>query len=66
MMVSGSARVRRRPVLCGRPPEDRRRMAVFPLAVPYLLNPAGIVVLVTASAEASTVAVLAVVVGCSS
>lgn len=37
--------------------------AVFPLAVPYLLNPAGIVVLVTASAEASSVAVFAVVVG---
>ncbi len=42
---------------------DPMRMAVFPLAVPYLLNPAGIVVLVTASAEASSVAVLAVVVG---
>ncbi len=43
--------------------KDPMRMAVFPLAVPYLLNPAGIVVLVTASAEASSVAVLAVVVG---
>ncbi len=42
---------------------DPMRMAVFPLAVPYLLNPAGIVLLVTSSAEASTVAVLAVVVG---
>jgi small neutral amino acid transporter SnatA (MarC family) len=42
---------------------DPMRMAVFPLAVPYLLNPAGIVVLVTASAEASSVAVFAVVVG---
>jgi small neutral amino acid transporter SnatA (MarC family) len=42
---------------------DPMRMAVFPLAVPYLLNPAGIVVLVTASAEASSVAVVAVVVG---
>src|SRR5580700_10424418 len=39
---------------------DPMRMAVFPLAVPYLLNPAGIVVLVTASAEASSVAVVAV------
>jgi multiple antibiotic resistance protein len=39
------------------------RLAVYPLAVPYLLNPAGIVVLVTASAEASSVAVIAVVVG---
>jgi multiple antibiotic resistance protein len=42
--------------------QDPMQVAVFPLAVPYLLNPAGIVVLVTASAEASTVAVVAVVV----
>ena len=52
----------------GRQPPGQRirtrcRLAVFPLAVPYLLNPAGIVVLVTASAEASSVAVFAVVVG---
>jgi multiple antibiotic resistance protein len=47
------------------PAEDKDPMqtAVFPLAVPYLLNPAGIVALVTASAEASTLAVFAVVVG---
>ena len=43
--------------------KDPMQIAVFPLAVPYLLNPAGIVVLVTASAEASTLAVFAVVVG---
>jgi multiple antibiotic resistance protein len=49
----------------GHPIEDRDPMqvAVFPLAVPYLLNPAGIVVLVTGSAEAASVAVVAVVVG---
>ena len=49
----------------GHPAEDRDPMqtAVYPLAVPYLLNPAGIVVLVTASAEASTPAVDAVVLG---
>jgi small neutral amino acid transporter SnatA (MarC family) len=49
----------------GHPAEDLDPMkaAVYPLAVPYLLNPAGIVVLVTASAEASTLAVDAVVVG---
>jgi multiple antibiotic resistance protein len=41
---------------------DPMRLAVYPLAVPYLLNPAGIVVLVTASAEA-TAALLAVFVG---
>jgi multiple antibiotic resistance protein len=48
------------------PPEDGKdpmQLAVFPLAVPYLLNPAGIVVLVTASAEAASIAVVAVVVG---
>jgi len=43
--------------------KDPIQTAVFPLAVPYLLNPAGIVALVTASAEASSLAVLAVVVG---
>ncbi len=43
--------------------QDPMQAAVFPLAVPYLLNPAGIVVLVTASAEASSLAVFAVVVG---
>jgi multiple antibiotic resistance protein len=43
--------------------KDPMQVAVFPLAVPYLLNPAGIVVLVTASAEAASVGVVAVVVG---
>jgi small neutral amino acid transporter SnatA (MarC family) len=43
--------------------KDPMQLAVFPLAVPYLLNPAGIVALVTASAEASSLAVFAVVVG---
>lgn len=38
---------------------DPARIAVFPLAVPYLLNPAGIVALVTLSAEADSVAVFA-------
>jgi len=42
---------------------DPMEVAVYPLAVPYLLNPAGIVVLVTLSAEASSIAVLAVGVG---
>src|SRR5271163_4460216 len=48
-----------------RPAEDTdpMQLAVFPLAVPYLLNPAGIVVLVTGSAEAASVSVVAVVVG---
>jgi len=42
---------------------DPMEVAVFPLAVPYLLNPAGIVVLVTLSAEASSLAVLGAAVG---
>src|SRR5262249_42580434 len=41
---------------------DPMQVAVFPLAVPYLLNPAGIVVLVTLSAEASSLAVVGVAV----
>jgi multiple antibiotic resistance protein len=43
--------------------DDPMQVAVFPLAVPYLLNPAGIVVLVTTSAEAASVAVFAVFLG---
>jgi len=43
--------------------QDPMQVAVFPLAVPYLLNPAGIVVLVTLSAEASSAAVLVVALG---
>ena len=41
---------------------DPMQLAVVPLAVPYLLNPAGIVFLVTASAEADSFRVLAMVV----
>lgn len=42
---------------------DPMRIAVFPLAIPYLLNPAGVVMLVTISAEADSVAVFAMVLG---
>ncbi len=42
---------------------DPMRVAVFPLGIPYLLNPAGIVLLVTISAEADSVAVFAMVLG---
>jgi multiple antibiotic resistance protein len=42
---------------------DPEQIAVFPLAIPYLLNPAGIVVLVTASADAASVGHIAVVCG---
>ncbi|MBV9310960.1 MAG: MarC family protein, partial [Solirubrobacterales bacterium] len=37
---------------------DPMRVAVFPLAIPYLLNPAGIVMLVTISAEADSASVV--------
>lgn len=40
---------------------DPARIAVFPLAVPYLLNPAGMVTLVTLSAEADSASVFALV-----
>ena len=38
-------------------------LAVFPLAIPYLLNPAGIVALVTASGDATSVRLIAAVIG---
>jgi multiple antibiotic resistance protein len=41
--------------------KDPLQLAVFPLAVPYLLNPAGIVVLVTVSAEAGSIGVFGIV-----
>lgn len=43
--------------------QDPMQLAQFPLAVPYLLNAVGIVGLVTISAEAESVSVLAVAVG---
>jgi multiple antibiotic resistance protein len=45
------------------PSEDPKRIAVYPLAVPYLLNPVGITVLIIASAEVVSVASVALVVG---
>ena len=42
---------------------DPLQLAQFPLAVPYLLNPVGIVGLVTISAEATSLSVLALAVG---
>jgi multiple antibiotic resistance protein len=39
------------------------QLAQFPLAVPYLLNPVGIVGLVTISAEAESLTVIAVAIG---
>ncbi len=59
-MVLGSVDASESSAIKGR---DPMRIAVFPLAVPYLLNPAGIVALVTLSAEADSVAVFAMVLG---
>ncbi len=59
-MVLGSGESERDRAIRG---QDPMRLAVFPLAVPYLLNPAGIVVIVTASAEAASIAVVAMVIG---
>jgi small neutral amino acid transporter SnatA (MarC family) len=42
---------------------DPMRLAVFPLAVPYLVNPAGFVILVTASGDAGSAGHLGIVVG---
>ena len=43
--------------------EDPKRIAVYPLAVPYLLNPVGITVLIIASSEVVSVASVGLVVG---
>jgi small neutral amino acid transporter SnatA (MarC family) len=42
--------------------KDALQLAIVPLGVPYLLNPAGIVVLVTASAEADSLRFFSVVI----
>ena len=59
-MVLGSDNPEHRPATTHR---DPTQIAVFPLATPYLLNPAGIVTLVTLSAEADSVSVFAMVIG---
>ncbi|MGX7681664.1 MarC family protein [Jatrophihabitans sp. DSM 45814] len=42
---------------------DPMKLAVFPLAVPYLVNPAGIVLLVTISAETRSLGLAAIMFG---
>ena len=59
-MVLGSGDAQHSSTTEGR---DPMQIAVFPLAIPYLLNPAGIVTLVTLSAESDSVAVFAMVLG---
>ena len=43
--------------------EDPSQIAVYPLAIPYMLNPVGITVLIIASDEVVSVASVALVVG---
>ena len=43
--------------------EDPKRIAVYPLAVPYLLNPVGMTVLIIASSEVVSLASIGLVVG---
>ncbi len=43
--------------------DDPRQIAVYPLAIPYLLNPVGITILIIASDEVVSVASIALVVG---
>ena len=44
-------------------PLDPKHIAIYPLAIPYLLNPVGITVLIIASAEVVSVASAALVLG---
>jgi small neutral amino acid transporter SnatA (MarC family) len=57
-MVLGTVEPQENRAIKGR---DPMQIALFPLAVPYLLNPAGMVTLVTLSAEADSVGVAALV-----
>jgi small neutral amino acid transporter SnatA (MarC family) len=43
--------------------EDPKRIAIYPLAVPYLLNPVGITILIIASAEVVSIASAGLVLG---
>lgn len=42
---------------------DAMQMALYPLAVPYLLNPAGIAAIVIASSEADSLAMAVILIG---
>ncbi|MGO7037415.1 MarC family protein [Rhizobium acaciae] len=44
-------------------PVDPEKIAVFPLAVPYLLNPVGITVVIIASGEVASIASVILVIG---
>lgn len=51
------------PVEEGDLPVDHTKMAIYPLAVPFLFNPVGVTVLIIASSEAHTVVANALMVG---
>jgi len=59
-MVSGPGK---KAVEEGEIQEDPRHVAVYPLAIPYLLNPVGITILIIASGEIVSVASAALVLG---
>ena len=44
-------------------PEDPKQLAVYPLAVPYMLNPVGITIIIIASGEIVSVASTGLVLG---
>jgi multiple antibiotic resistance protein len=59
-MVSGPAKKNEEEAAA---PEEAKKIAVYPLAIPYLLNPVGITVLIIASGEVVSVASAALVIG---
>lgn len=59
-MVSGSDKEE---IEIEKAPADPRQMAVYPLAIPFLLNPVGIAVLIVSSSEVGSVLAGAVIVG---
>jgi len=59
-MVSGSGKEKEE---LAESPVDHHEMAVYPLAIPYLLNPVGIAVLIVVSGKVESILAGAVVVG---
>lgn len=59
-MVSGPGK---KVVATSEVPEDPKHVAVYPLAVPYLLNPVGITILIIASDEVVSLASVGLVLG---
>jgi multiple antibiotic resistance protein len=59
-MVTGQGK---KPVEESLVPEDPMKIAIYPLAVPYLLNPVGMTILIVASDEVASVASIGLVLG---